>query len=64
MNLLPGKPFSVDNYKSLTIDSVCREDGFAKLGIKPQPMLAILPNYLGDQSAPAQLDYFRRINDR
>jgi NADH dehydrogenase len=64
MNFLPGKPFSIDNYKSLTIDSVCREDGCAKLGIKPQPMLSVLPTYLGDQSAPAQLDYFRRINDR
>jgi uncharacterized protein YbjT (DUF2867 family) len=64
MNFLPGKPFSIDNYKSLTIDSVCREDGCAKLGIEPQPMLAVLPTYLGDQSAPAQLDHFRRINDR
>jgi uncharacterized protein YbjT (DUF2867 family) len=64
MNFLPGKPFSVDNYKSLTIDSVCREDGCAKLGIKPQPMLAVLPTYLGDQSATEQLDYFRRVNDR
>ena len=64
MNCLPGKPFSVDNYKSLTIDSVCREDGCARLGIQPQPMLAVLPSYLGDQSAVAQLDYFRRINDR
>jgi hypothetical protein len=56
--------FSVDNYKSLTIDSVCREDGCAKLGIQPQPMLAVLPTYLGIQSAPEQLDYFQRINDR
>jgi uncharacterized protein YbjT (DUF2867 family) len=64
MNLLPGKPFSIDNYRSLTIDSVCREDGCARLGIQPQPMLAVLPTYLGIQSAPEQLDYFRRINDR
>jgi uncharacterized protein YbjT (DUF2867 family) len=35
-----------------------------KLGIKPQPMLVVLPTYLGDQSATEQLDYFRRINDR
>jgi uncharacterized protein YbjT (DUF2867 family) len=48
MNFLPGKPFSVDNYRSLTIDAVCREDGFARLGIKPRPMLSILPTYLGE----------------
>ncbi len=64
MGFLPGKPFSIDNYKSLTIDSICREDGCARLGIQPQPMLAVLPTYLGIQSAPEQLDYFRRINDR
>jgi NADH dehydrogenase len=46
MNLLPGKPFSLDNYKSLTVDSVCSEDGCARLGIRPQPMLALLPTYL------------------
>jgi NADH dehydrogenase len=46
MNVLPGKPFSLDNYRSLTIDSVCREDGCARLGIRPQPMLAVLPTYL------------------
>jgi len=48
MNFLPGKPFSVDNYRSLTIDAVCREDGFARLGIKPRPMLAVLPTYLAE----------------
>jgi NADH dehydrogenase len=64
MNFLPGKPFSIDNYKSLTIDSICREDGFARLGIRPRPMLAVLPTYLGIQSAPEQLAYFRRSNDR
>jgi NADH dehydrogenase len=46
MNFLPGKPFSVDNYRSLKIDAVCREDGCARLGIKPRPMLAELPTYL------------------
>ena len=46
MNFLPGKPFSVDNYKSLTIDAVCSEDGCARLGIVPRPMLAVLPTYL------------------
>jgi hypothetical protein len=46
MGLLPGKPFSLDNFRSLTVDSVCREDGCAALGITPAPMLAVLPQYL------------------
>jgi hypothetical protein len=40
---------------SLTIDSICREGGCAKLGIQPRPMLAVLPTYLGIQSAPVFL---------
>jgi uncharacterized protein YbjT (DUF2867 family) len=47
MNFVPGRPFSSDNYRSLTVDSVCTQDGFAKLGIKPQSMLASASQYLG-----------------
>jgi uncharacterized protein YbjT (DUF2867 family) len=50
LNAVPGKPLSLDNYRSLTIDSVCREDGCTRLGIQPEPMLAELPTYLS--SAP------------
>jgi uncharacterized protein YbjT (DUF2867 family) len=46
MQMLPGKPFSLDNFRSLTLDSVCREDGCRRLGITPQAMLAVLPTYL------------------
>jgi len=46
MGMLPGKPFSLDNFRSLTLDSVCREDGCGRLGITPRPMLAVLPTYL------------------
>jgi uncharacterized protein YbjT (DUF2867 family) len=53
MGLLPGKPFSLDNYRSLTIDSVCRENGCAALGIAPRPLLAELPRYLGASLVPA-----------
>jgi NADH dehydrogenase len=46
-DFIPGKPFSTDNYRSLLVDSVARADGFARLGIRPQPFSAILPHYLG-----------------
>jgi NADH dehydrogenase len=49
LGLLPGKPFSLDNFRSLTVDCVCRENGCAVLGIRPSPMLAVLPTYLGPQ---------------
>jgi uncharacterized protein YbjT (DUF2867 family) len=51
MGMLPGKPFSLDNLRSLTLDSVCREDGCRRLGITPRPMLAVLPSYLEPRRA-------------
>jgi NADH dehydrogenase len=50
LGLLPGKPFSLDNFRSLTLDSVCREDGCAALGITPRPLMAELPLYLAPDS--------------
>ncbi|HET7921683.1 MAG TPA: complex I NDUFA9 subunit family protein [Gammaproteobacteria bacterium] len=49
MEWLPGKPFSLDNYRSLKLDSVCNgKDGFAALGITPTPLDAVLPEYSGN----------------
>ena len=45
-DFVPGKPFSTDNYRSLLVDSVCKVNGLARLGIQPQPLTAILPKYL------------------
>lgn len=47
MDFVPGRPFSTDNYRSLSVDNVCRDNGFARLGLVPTPMEAILPGYLG-----------------
>ena len=44
---IPGKPFSLDNYNSTRIDSVCRQgDGLRELGITPTPLEGIAPAYL------------------
>jgi NADH dehydrogenase len=59
MDFVPGRPFSSDNYRSLTIDSVCTEDGLAKLGIKPQSMLASARQYLGALEDNARLSHNR-----
>jgi len=45
-DFVPGKPFSTDNYRSLLVDSVCKVNGLARLGIRPQPIDAVLPGYL------------------
>jgi uncharacterized protein YbjT (DUF2867 family) len=59
MDFVPGRPFSSDNYRSLTIDSVCTEDGFARLGIKPQSMVASARQYLGALEDNARLSQAR-----
>jgi uncharacterized protein YbjT (DUF2867 family) len=64
MNFVPGRPFSTDNYRSLTIDSVCTEDGFAKLGIKPQSMVASARQYLGALEDNARLSQNRASTSR
>lgn len=46
--LLPGKPFSPDNFRSLLTDSVGTVDGYAALGIVPQAFTRWLPSLLGE----------------
>jgi uncharacterized protein YbjT (DUF2867 family) len=46
-DFVPGKPFSTDNYRSLTIDSVCRDNGCARLGIRPASLAGLIPSWLG-----------------
>jgi uncharacterized protein YbjT (DUF2867 family) len=64
MNFVPGRPFSTDNYRSLTVDSVCTEDGFARLGIKPQSMIASARQYLGALEDNARLSHNRAAAGR
>ena len=59
MDFVPGRPFSSDNYRSLTVDSVCTGDGFTKLGIKPQSMPASARQYLGAFEDNARLSHNR-----
>lgn len=53
--LLPGKPFSLDNFRSLRTDSVGRVDGYAALGIAPQPFTPWLPVLLGQPARSRRL---------
>ena len=64
MDFVPGRPFSSDNYRSLTIDSVCAEDGFAKLKLKPHSMVACARQYLGSLEDNARLSHDRAAAGR
>jgi NADH dehydrogenase len=60
LGLLPGRPFTLDNYLSLQCDSVCEANGFELLGITPQAIESIAPRYLAQSSYRGRLDRYRR----
>ena len=60
MDFVPGKPFSTDNYRSLTVDSVCSSHGFTRLGLRPHGLRAVLPHALGLEGSRRDYDRFRR----
>lgn len=43
---VPGKPFSVDNLRSLEVDSICRQPCALPFGIEPKTMEETVPVYL------------------
>ena len=57
--LIPGKPFSRDNFNSLKLDAVGSRDGFAELGITPRRFAAMLPVALGTWSRERRFEQAR-----
>ncbi|MDE2450419.1 MAG: complex I NDUFA9 subunit family protein [Gammaproteobacteria bacterium] len=64
LGLLPGKPFSLDNFHSLSVDSVCTHDGLARLGISARHLMAVLPFYLGPFTAATELNAARKTTEQ
>jgi NADH dehydrogenase len=62
--LLPGKPFSLDNFRSLQTDSVGKMDGYAALGIVPQPFTPWLPVLLQESPRQRRLTTARSLRQR
>ena len=55
----PGKPFSIDNYKSLQHDSICNQGKR-----EPTSMVMIVPSYLGKANRQTAYDALRKIARR
>jgi NADH dehydrogenase len=64
MGLLPGKPFTMDNYYSLKKDSVCSQSALVPMGIKPRSIETIVPGYLGSTSSRARYYDYRSRSRR
>jgi uncharacterized protein YbjT (DUF2867 family) len=46
MGMIPRSPFTVDNYHSLQVDSICETNALIQLGITPTSLESIVPGYL------------------
>jgi uncharacterized protein YbjT (DUF2867 family) len=64
MNFVPGRPFSSDNFRSLTIDSIYTTDGFAQLGIRPEAMDGVARQFLGAFEDNSRLSRDRMLAGR
>ena len=64
MDFVPGRPFSSDNFRSLSVDSVCTENGFAQLELHPHSMVACAKQYLGALEDNARLSHDRAAAGR
>ena len=60
MNLVPGKPLSWDNYKSLQTDNVSDRNDFAYFHIDPKSIDLVVPDYLTGSARQRRLQSFRR----
>jgi NADH dehydrogenase len=56
---VPGKPFSIDNFKSLQVDSVCQDGPTQKTTIE-----SVVPYYLGKQQHRLKQDRYRQQASR
>ena len=62
--MIPGKPFSRDNFASLGVDSIGTRNGFAELGIVPRRFAAMLPMLLGDYTRAYLFDIARATQEQ
>ncbi|MDT8409294.1 MAG: complex I NDUFA9 subunit family protein [Wenzhouxiangellaceae bacterium] len=58
-DLVPGKPFSTDNFKSLQLDSVCTDNGFERLGIDPWGVSEKAPEWLDPNDRNVRYQRYR-----
>lgn len=64
LEMVPAKPFSMDNFYSLKTGSRCENDGFGLLGIEATPLEAIVPGYLQGCKQQKRYDEYRQFARR
>jgi NADH dehydrogenase len=64
LGLVPGKPFSLDNYQSLQVDNVTRQNSLSYFGIVPASIETLVPDYLNQSVRQKRLADFRARKNR
>jgi NADH dehydrogenase len=64
LGMLPVKLFTMDNYLSLQVDSVCACNGLEALGITPCSVEGIMAPYFGNQHQRQRYDALRQTAGR
>jgi uncharacterized protein YbjT (DUF2867 family) len=59
LEFVPGKPFSMDNFRSLQLDSVGGIDGLFALGIEKTPIESVVPAMLAKTPRQVRMDRAR-----
>ena len=62
--MLPVKLFTMDNYLSLQVDSVCACNGLEALGITPHSVEGVMGPYFGNQTQRRRYDALRQAAGR
>lgn len=60
MGLLPGAPFSLDNFRSLQTDNVTERNALEYFGIVPASIECVVPSYLGQSLRQRRLRKIRQ----
>jgi uncharacterized protein YbjT (DUF2867 family) len=64
LGLVPGQPFTMDNYYSLQKNSICIHNALPTLGISPTPVAAVVPGYLAGENIRDRYNDIRRRSGR
>jgi uncharacterized protein YbjT (DUF2867 family) len=64
LGLMPGRPFTLDNYYSLQHDSLCTDNALPALGITPTAVKTVVPTYIAGRNQRGRYDTFRQAARR
>ena len=60
LGLVPGKPFTIDNYHSLQVPATCENNALPEIGIQPASISAVVPAYLAGRNERGRYPGLRR----